>query len=136
MIDRAKVRGSHGSVIRTGLWHAAPVVLFVMDLIYPLVTRTLWQFYTCQDLGKAGSWLEVSYDIQCTPGLDGEGNPTLKDPTLETYQSYSQWVWAPAVLFGFGVPILFHYLVRRYKVHGKSGDKVVASALEWLVRRN
>ena len=46
-----------------GLWTAAPVALFCLDLLYPAITRTLLQFFTCRDLGEAGKWLEA--DCTC-----------------------------------------------------------------------
>ena len=42
-----------------GLWKAAPYALFCLDFLYPAITRTLLQFFTCRDLGKAGKWLEA-----------------------------------------------------------------------------
>ena len=49
-IHHAKHRGSHGSQLKEGLWDAAPAVLFFLDLVYPLVTRTLCSFFGCRDL--------------------------------------------------------------------------------------
>ena len=44
-----------------GMWNAAPFTLYVLDLIYPIVSRTLFQFFTCRPLGESGGWLEVDY---------------------------------------------------------------------------
>ena len=44
-----------------GLWTAAPVALFALDLLYPAITRVLFNFFTCRNLGDAGRWLEVDY---------------------------------------------------------------------------
>ena len=44
-----------------GVWWALEPVLFILDLLYPAITRTLWQFHSCRDLGdEAGSWLEAA----------------------------------------------------------------------------
>ena len=48
-----------GCLVR-GMWAAAPIALFCLDLMYPAITRTLLQFGTCRDLGEeAGKWLEA-----------------------------------------------------------------------------
>ena len=36
-----------------------------------------------------------------------------------------------AILFSFGIPFLFYFLVRRYQALGKHGDKVVHEAIGW-----
>ena len=59
-------RGADGSVVRDGLWRAAPVAFFVLDLMYPTVTRVLCQYFTCRNLGagdQAEHWLEADYAI-------------------------------------------------------------------------
>ena len=58
---RQAIQGSEpreGCCVR-GLWMAAPIALFCLDLIYPAITRTLLQFFTCRTLGDSGKWLEV-----------------------------------------------------------------------------
>jgi len=57
-------RKSEDSVIMRGLWNTAAANLFIIDLIYPVITRTLLQFFTCRDLGEAGKWLEVDYSAR------------------------------------------------------------------------
>ena len=62
------------SILIDGLWLSAPLTLFALDLIYPLVTRTTAQFFTCRDLETphdgdphnddgvpSGWWLEADY---------------------------------------------------------------------------
>ena len=75
VLARERSRGSHESTVKTGLWKAAPITLFILDLIYPAVTRTLLEFYTCRDLrtgpcvtcdageesSPPGHWLEADY---------------------------------------------------------------------------
>ena len=51
---------STGVVVR-GLWFAAPVVLFFLDLVFPVVTRVTLQFFVCRDLSVAGWYLESDY---------------------------------------------------------------------------
>ena len=63
---RERLRGiEHGkaikSVLVTGLWKAAAPALFLLDLLYPTITRTLCSFFVCRDLGAAGKYLEVDY---------------------------------------------------------------------------
>ena len=60
----AKRRGSEKSVVVRGLWSAAPIALFLIDLTYPSVTKTLCSFFVCRDLGPAGWWLEEDYSVQ------------------------------------------------------------------------
>ena len=59
-LRRARKRGSHDSVVKTGLWRVASAILFIVDLLYPQITRTLFQMFTCHDLGSAGRWLEAA----------------------------------------------------------------------------
>ena len=63
---RERLRGvEHGKAIKSvlvmGLWKAAPIALFLLDLLYPTITRTLCSFFVCRDLGAAGKYLEVDY---------------------------------------------------------------------------
>ena len=87
------------------------------DLIWPSVTRILFQFFSCRELGDAGRYLEVDYAIRCDDNAE--------------YESYLAPTGIAAFLFAFGVPALFWWLVTRYKDHGKAGDKVVHAALSW-----
>ena len=34
------------SCVNDGLWRAAPIALFFLDLVHPLVCRTLFDFFT------------------------------------------------------------------------------------------
>ena len=52
---------STGKLIKDGLWTAAPFALFILDLIWPAVTRALLQYFSCRDLGSVGFWLEADY---------------------------------------------------------------------------
>ena len=63
-VRRERKRGSVNSIIKTGMWKVAAPLLFFLDLVYPIVTRTLLQLFTCHDLLSAGRWLEVDYSIQ------------------------------------------------------------------------
>ena len=60
---RASQFHSDNAVVR-GFWAAVHPVLFFVDLVHPIVTRTLLQFGTCRDLGSAGRWLEADYSIR------------------------------------------------------------------------
>ena len=62
-VEHAVQRGSHNSVLRTGLWKAAPVALFLLDLLQPMTCRILGSFFFCRPLGAAGRWLEASQDF-------------------------------------------------------------------------
>ena len=59
---------------------------------------------------------------------DSDGNV---DPR---YARYAPWTGLAAASFAVGVPLLFYYLVRRFKRHGQRGDTVVQKALEWPVK--
>ena len=114
-----KKRGSHGSMLKAGLWHAAPTGLFFVDLVHPAITRTLFNFFTCRDLGDGGRWLENDYSVSCDDG---------------TYARYTLYVFPVASAWAFGVPALFWFLIHKFKRHGLEGDKVVSNALSWMYR--
>ena len=50
----------------------------------------------------------------------------------DRYDAYRAWAGAMGAVYAVGVPLLFHFLVRRFKDCGKSGDAVVDSALGWM----
>ena len=77
----------------------------------------LLQFFTCRKLGSAGRWLEASYAIPCS------GKHAKK------YDAYYYWTLAVGIVWSLGVPLLFWYLVHRFKEQGQH-DKVVANALD------
>ena len=103
--DGARERHDDGVVV-AGLWLAAPVLLQVIDLIYPVCARTLLQFNTCRDLGAAGWWLEVDYRIRCFDA-DGKADPD--------YEATRAWVVIVGVLYAVGCPAAFFYLAHRYR---------------------
>ena len=114
-MKREEKRGN--SKMKKGLWMAAPAVLFLLDLLFPTISRTLLQFFSCRKLGSAGRWLEASnYAVYC----DGP-----------QYEAYAPYVLAAGVFYSCGIPLTFYYLVKRFKRQGQEGDKVVASALGW-----
>ena len=125
-IHHAKHRGSHGSHVKEGLWAAAPVVLFFLDLVYPLVTRTLCAFFSCRDLGVAGFWLEEDYSVHCFDVVDG------KYEYDKAYIAYMPWVAAAAFFYSLGLPALFMFLLKHFMHRGKAGDRVVSKALSWM----
>ena len=104
------------------MWSSAHLTLFVLDLSYPAVCRVLFQYATCRNLqtgpdGGEGWWLEGDYSVECY---------------TDRY-----WTWVPvvtisALVFAFGVPFLFGYLLYHYKDLGKAGDPVVQKALGWM----
>ena len=65
----ARRRGSDRSLVKAGLWAAAPFALQFVDLVWPTVCRTLLQLYTCRDLKSAGHWLEAASYRGTTPPL-------------------------------------------------------------------
>ena len=66
---------------------------------------------------KVGFWLQADYSVECyTP----------------KYERYSVWAGIFAIVFVFGVPVLFWYLVYRFQPLALEGDKVVQSALGWM----
>ena len=93
------------------------MLLFVVDLLFPIITRTLFQYFTCRNLRAAGTWLEADMSVNCES---------------EKYKRYSPFVGVFAVLWACGVPVLFLCLVNRFEHHGKAGDKVVEAAIGWM----
>ena len=51
------------------------------------------------------------------------------------YKSYLMYTVVAAVFYSAGTPLLFVYLVMRFKDIGKGGDHVVSNALGWMARR-
>ena len=54
----------------------------------------------------------------------------------EKYRSWMYFVAFAAAAFAIGVPMLFLYLVTRFKTRGQEGEKVVISALGWMCTSN
>jgi hypothetical protein len=52
------------SIWHKALWKAAPAVLFFIDVSVPTITRKLWGFLQCQDLGAAGSFLKADFAVR------------------------------------------------------------------------
>ena len=48
------------------------MALFLLDLMHPAVCRVLCGYFSCRDLGAAGSWLEADYALKCA---DADGTP-------------------------------------------------------------
>ena len=119
MIMREKRRGSHDNILLSGMWKAAAPVLFILDWIYPLVCRTLCDFFACRDLKAAGWYLEADYSVRC------RGD--------ERFDLWLPYVAAATVGYVFGIPAFFWFLVRKYKRRGQEGDKTVSGALGWPV---
>ena len=111
MERRRGVEDTH--VVKRGLWWAATPALFVIDLLWPSITRILFQFFTC-DPRLPKRWLEADYGVSCDS---------------PRYDTYYPWVGAAAFAYAVGVPLLFVYLIRRFKYRGKAGDKVVQAAI-------
>ena len=136
-----------------GLWKVAPIILFLIDLLYPSITRTLLQFATCRDLGSAGFFLEAdctsltpnslleflilrslttallahtSDSVQCSFA----GNPT--NDAMRRYDKYKPHVSFFAFAFSLGIPMSFLFLVYKFKRRGKMGDEQVINALAWI----
>ena len=124
MLRSAKRRGSEKSVIKAGLWRTAAINLFVIDLMFPTITRTLLAFFSCRGLNtpiesEEGRWLEADHSIECnTP----------------KYNARLPLVAAMSASFVFGVPALFYYLESHFATlgRGKARDKVVEGALGWM----
>ena len=118
-------QGEKGVFLK-GVWTAAPVALFIIDLLFPTITKTLCSFLTCRNLGRAGWYLESSYDTKCAEQGDGHENQDKK------YALYLPLVVCVALLYSLGIPLFFYFLVRRYKYLGKAGNADVQSALGWM----
>ena len=58
-LAHAKHLGTTGTVVKAGLWRAAPLALPFIDFVQPVCTRTFLQFFSCRSLGEAGKWLEA-----------------------------------------------------------------------------
>ena len=52
------------TTLKAGMWATAHLSLFILDLLYPTITRTLMQFLSCRDLGEA-SFVESDYSVEC-----------------------------------------------------------------------
>ena len=104
-------------MLKTALWKASFSILYAVDLLFPLITRTLFQYFTCRDLKGAGRWLEADHSVDCD------------DPK---YSQFRPFVGIFAFFWTVGVPSCFLYLVYRYKHHGHRGDRVVSGALAWM----
>ena len=61
------------SVMQEGLWRATAAALFFMDLVFPIVTRTMASFFTCRDL-KTG-----------TTGMQCDSPESCGDPDYQGY---------------------------------------------------
>ena len=81
------------------------------------ISRTLLQFGTCRDLGAAGEWLEADYSVRCR----SDENPK--------YAPYAAMAWVAGAGYGVGLPVLFMYLVHKYKRFGKEGDSLIRHAI-------
>ena len=68
-------------------WTTVAVVLNAVDVMYPVVCRTLLQFFSCRNLGSAGFFVESDFGEAC----------------------YTErwWAWFPGVAFAAAV---FHHL--------------------------
>ena len=49
----------------------------------------------------------------------------------EEYDAYVLGTALMAAFYSLGIPLMFYYLVQRFKDDGKRGDKVVQAALDW-----
>ena len=91
-------------------------VVHFVALALSSISRTLLQFGTCRDLHAAGAWLEADYSIRC-----GAANPK--------YNYYAWMAWLAGLGYGLGLPVLFMWLVHRFKRYGKEGDSLVRHAI-------
>ena len=111
------------SVVVEALWIMAPI-LGVIDFVYPLLTRTLLQFFTCRKLeapidSPNGLWLEADYSLECyTP----------------QYKAIAPIVAIFAFLYSFGIPAIFLGLILRFKERGRAGEEKIERALGWIYR--
>ena len=118
----ARQRGSQDSVLKSGFWRVASAMLMITDFIFPTITRTLLQYFTCHELktpidSDDGRWLEASYEIEC--GTDA-------------YNAYLPLAALFGGIYSLGVPLIFYYLVKRFQEYGMRGDKVVQKAIGWM----
>ena len=108
-----------------GLWKALPAVLFVLDLINPVLCRTLFGYFSCRKFDEAGSWLNADLGIQCS---DANGN------LVGRYSTFYYGTAVVAAAFAFGFPALCSLLVYKFKKHALDGDEVVQAALSWMYK--
>ena len=66
----------------------------------------------------------------CHDRCSFDGEPLNED--MRRYETYRPWVSVFAVLWSFGIPLSFLFLVSKYKHQGKVGDPQVISALAWI----
>ena len=92
-------------------------MLNAIDLIYPVVTRTLLAFFGCHNLGSAGLFLYSAYEVECY---------------TERWFAYLPWVTLAAIVFSIGIPAGFLFLILKFKDRGKAGDRSVQKAIGWL----
>ena len=101
-------------IVKQGMWMAAAPALFFLDLLWPTITRTLFSFFSCRNLGSSGKWLEASYGVACDD---------------DRYAANYYWVLAAASSYALLVPALIYGLARRFEDRGRAGDKKVELAL-------
>ena len=53
----------HCPLLTAGMWRAAFALLFILDLIFPMLTKILLQFFSCRNLENAKWWLEARQDF-------------------------------------------------------------------------
>ena len=112
--------------LKRAFWGALSIALFFLDVVHPMVCRTLFGFFSCRDLGEAGFWLESDHRVLCKHLENGEN---IWD---ERYSKYHGFVSFAAFVWGICVPLLFFVLIRKYELHGLRGDKLVHRALGWM----
>ena len=105
--------------VKKGLASWIPLFFFVYDLIYPLVCRTLLQYFSCRELAPAGAFMERDYSIQCHD-LDKEKNEDLP------YQQHYAGFLVIAMFYWLGTMFLFIWLSTneafKYKVKRNIDD--------------
>ena len=157
---RAEKRGEK-SVIVAGLWRISAPLLFTLDVLHPLLCRTLCGFFSCRDLGSAGWWLEADVRFPShfsSPFCSAEylaiahvcSFPSIfwrcqysvqcRNPDGAYTEEYAAWrfpVAMAAILYSFGLPSLFIFIVHRNKdLAIRDRDTVVISAISWMYRQS
>ena len=96
--------------------------------MFPAVTRTLVQVWSCRNLKSAGWWLTVDYSVRCY----SSGDPAVIDPE---YAKILTRVTAFAVFYSLGIPMLFFYLAHRFRhciACSTEGERMRHRALGWM----
>ena len=104
-----------------GLYLAASIVTYLMDLLFPTVSRTILQIFRCRQLGDpaqgGGFFLEADYSLACY-GEEWKENVVLAG--------------CATVVYCFGYPFSVWLAIRTFKKRGMLEDPDVNYIFGWM----